>query len=266
MTELGQLAQDFLGRRKSTTSLVADALREAILRGVLKGNQPLLQDEIAAQFGLSRIPVREALRQLEGEGLVVFYPNRGAVVSHLSYEEVREISDIRVALETSAMRLALPHLTKPVLDEAEAILDAIDAEVDVIHHWSERNWEFHSTLYSSANRPLLLRMIKTLHNNVDRYLRLHVSLMNYKEKGQREHRQILAAFREGDAERAAALLEHHISSVAELLQPYLTSPAAGTPQSADGRRRGRVKAAPEADGAAASDSTAAPVLEPTARE
>jgi DNA-binding GntR family transcriptional regulator len=221
MVDLRLLADDALSRRQTTPTLVADALREAILRGMFKSGQPLPQDEIAAQFGLSRIPVREALRQLEGEGLVTFYPHRGAVVAHLSAGEVREICEIRVALETLAIRLAIPNQTEATLLQAERILDDTDRDVDVIGHWSENNWKFHSTLYKPANRPRLLKTIHGLHNNVDRYLRLHVSLMNYKDKGQLEHRQILDACSRHDANTATRLLEHHIDGVATLLSEYL---------------------------------------------
>lgn len=221
MVDLRRLADDALSKRQTTPTLVADALREAILRGIFKSGQPLLQDEIAAQFGLSRIPVREALRQLEGEGLVTLYPHRGAVVSHLSVGELREICEIRVALESLAIRLAMPNHTESTMLQAERILDDIDRDVNVIGHWTENNWKFHSTLYKPANRPRLLKTIRGLHNNVDRYLRLHVSLMNYKTKGQQEHRQILDACDRRDVTAATMLLEQHIEGVATLLSEYL---------------------------------------------
>src|SRR5437868_10445798 len=96
---IGELDTEAVRRRRTTPGMVADVLRDAIRSGDLKGGQPLRQDELAAQFGLSRIPVREALRRLEGEGLVTVNPHRGAVVSILSNEELHEICEIRVALE-----------------------------------------------------------------------------------------------------------------------------------------------------------------------
>jgi DNA-binding GntR family transcriptional regulator len=221
MSELSELAHEVLSRRRSTPALVADALRDAILRGTFKSGDPLPQDDIARQFGLSRIPVREALRQLEGEGLVTFYPHRGAVVSTLSAAELREICEMRVALESLALRLAIPAMTEEAVTQAEQILDETDRETEVVATWSSNNWRFHSTLYGAADRPRLLKMIKGLHDNVDRYLRLHVSLLDYKEKGQQEHRQILRAVRDGDVEGSVGLLEHHVSGVAQLLGDYL---------------------------------------------
>lgn len=207
--------------RRTTPGMVADVLRDAIMHGVLKGGQPLRQDELAAQFGLSRIPVREALRQLEGEGLVTVNPHRGAVVSQLALGELQEICEIRIALETMAIRLAIPRLDDETLGRAEAILVATDHEADVLEHWSKNNWSFHSTLYLPARRPRLLAMIKNLHDNVDRYLRLHVSMLNYKVKGQEEHWQLLEACRRRDTAAAVLYLEQHIGAVATLLAHYL---------------------------------------------
>ncbi len=230
--------------RRTTPGMVADVLRDAIMHGLLKGGQPLRQDELATQFGLSRIPVREALRQLEGEGLVTVNPHRGAVVSQLSLDELQEICEIRIALETTAIRLAIPHLDDDTLGRAEAILVATDRETDVLDHWSKNNWSFHSTLYLPAQRPRLLALIKNLHDTIDRYLRLHVSMLNYKVKGQEEHWRLLEACRHHDTAVAVALLEQHIGAVATLLAHYLEDqqPRVDVPQSTvDGT--GGVKAA-----------------------
>jgi DNA-binding GntR family transcriptional regulator len=221
MLNLGGPASEVMGRQRSTPDVVADVLRSAILRGELRGGQPLPQDEVALQFGLSRIPVREALRQLEGEGLVTFVRNHGAIVSRLSAAEIRELSDMRIGLETMAMRIAMPRLTDEALRGAAHILDEIDRVADPVQGWTENNWRFHSTLYAPAHRPLLLKTVEALHNNVARYLRLHVSLLHYKDKGQEEHRNILQACLDRDTDRAIALLERHIGDVATLLEEFL---------------------------------------------
>ena len=108
---LYDLAANVLRQQRSTPDLIADALREAIVRGIFQEGQSLRQDEIATQFGVSRIPVREALRQLEAEGLVTLHLNRGAMVSALSPAEAQEIFEIRSALEVKAIQLAIPKLT-----------------------------------------------------------------------------------------------------------------------------------------------------------
>lgn len=215
------LPTEAVRQRRTTPSMVADVLREAIMSGTLKGGQPLRQDELARRFGLSRIPIREALRQLEGEGLVTVQPHRGTVVSQLSGTELRELCEIRIALETMALRLAIPHLDDETLNRAAAILVETDGETNVLEHWSRNNWCFHATLYEPAGRPRLLSMIKTLHDTVDRYLRLHVSVLNYKTKGQAEHWRILDACRRRESAEAIALLDQHIEAVALLLSDYL---------------------------------------------
>jgi DNA-binding GntR family transcriptional regulator len=219
--DLDELAADAAKQYRTTPTMVADILREAILAGTLQGGQPLRQEDLATKFRLSRGPVREALRQLEGEGLIIFYPHRGAVVSALSLAEVQEICDIRIALETAALRFAMPHLSEDVLKHAEQILDEADQQTTVIAQWGEINWKFHATLYAPANRPRLFTLIKAQHAQMDRYLRVHFSLMNYKQQAQQEHRQILAACKQRDISTALTLLERQIAAVGEMLARYL---------------------------------------------
>ena len=199
---------------------IADSLRADILRGKFKSGQALKQDEIAAQFGISKIPVREALIQLKAEGLVNFYPNRGAFVSELSAAEADEIYVMRIALETAVLARAIPNLTVAHLKHAEEILTAIDQEENIAK-WGELNWKFHATLYSSASLPRLMDTIKALHTNIARYLVLYLAGMAYQKKSQKEHRAILAACRHGDIEKALTVLEVHLRGASEHLVAYL---------------------------------------------
>ncbi|MCB9104256.1 MAG: GntR family transcriptional regulator [Anaerolineales bacterium] len=204
----------------NTAELIADALRADILQGRLKSSQPLRQDDIAAKFGVSKIPVREALYQLKAEGLVTFIPNRGATVSELSIQEVDEIYTMRIALETTALHRALPRLTIADLSRAEAILKAIDDEQNVAR-WSELNWEFHATLYAPADLPRLLDWVHTLHVNVARYLVIYLAGLDYQTASQQEHRTIVSACRQGDIETATATLQHHLQSASQQLATFL---------------------------------------------
>ncbi|NJO72314.1 MAG: GntR family transcriptional regulator [Leptolyngbyaceae cyanobacterium RM1_406_9] len=218
--DLSDLAAGVLRQQRSTPDLIADALREAIVQGVFQEGQSLRQDEIAAQFGVSRIPLREALRQLEAEGLVMLSPNRGATVAVMSPEEAQEICEIRVALEGLALQLAIPNLTEADLDKAAEILKKTGRETDV-GRWAKLNWEFHAVLYAAGDRPRLLSLIKTLHTNIDRYIRLQMAKMNYLEKSQHEHQQLLEACRKGDSKAAVRLLKRHIETAGEQLVAYL---------------------------------------------
>ena len=213
---------------KSVQEVVVSRLREAILSGSLEGGRPLRQAEIAARFEVSSIPVREAFRQLEGEGLVAFYPRRGAVVSELSPDEMREICEMREALEPLALRRALPNMMEEDLRRAEEVLDLADKESDdqLLPRWGKMNREFHGALYRPAGRPKLLGTINNLHINFDRYLRLHFSAMHYREKGQLEHREILERCKQRDEEGAVEALRLHIQTVSEMLFGYLSKEGA----------------------------------------
>jgi DNA-binding GntR family transcriptional regulator len=199
---------------KNTAIVVADALRSAILQGRLRSGQSLKQDEIAAEFNVSKIPVREALVQLQAEGLVNLIPRRGAVVSKLSYDDIAEIYTIRIALEPIALRQAIPQMTHVDFVQLDAILEHIDHEEDLTK-WAELNWEFHSTLYAPANMPRLIQMIRTLHHNVARYLKLNYLDKGYLAQSQQQHTELLRLSREGQVDQACELLVYHLSDPLE---------------------------------------------------
>lgn len=220
-----EIAARARGGYRTTQDMVAGGLRDAILGGVLDGGAPLRQEEIADRFGVSRIPVREALRHLEGEGLVSFYPHRGAVVTSLSYDEVEEITEIRVSLETLALRWALPEMGEENFRQAEGILDEIECEEDLPSSWGELNWRFHETLFAPAARPRLISLIKSQHTAFERYIRFHLSLADY-DKPQREHHELLDLCRRREDAAAEALLVRHIGDISELLLAHLKEHAA----------------------------------------
>jgi DNA-binding GntR family transcriptional regulator len=208
-------------RPQSIPDFIAETLRGAIIRGEFEPGSPLRQDEIATKLKVSHTPVREALRQLVVEGLVKFYPNRGAVVTELSSEEVREIFDLRRLLEAEALRRALPNLTEVELQQAATILDLTEQETNLAR-WSELNQEFHSTLYIPARSPRLLSFIQVLHHNSERYIYLKLSTLNHQNRTLQEHRDILKACQRGDGDTAVVLLERHIQAAGEELVEYLS--------------------------------------------
>ena len=144
---------------------VAQALRVCDRAGHGADGLQRRQDELAAGFGTRRIPVREALRQLEAEGFVTFLPNRGAVVSDLSIDEVIELLEIRIALECHALRLAIPAMGVIDLEEATKILRAYDAEPDPAQ-CGAFNWKFHATPDAPCNRPRLPSRIEATDGHV----------------------------------------------------------------------------------------------------
>lgn len=203
-------------QKQATHELVAAVLREAITLGVLRANQPLPQDEIASRLRVSHIPVREALRQLQSEGLVTYQPNRGAAVSALTPAEIREIYDIRVMLECAAVRGATPRLGSAEFDRARGILDEAERARDGAA-WGALDVAFHQLIYHLDDRPRLGEVIAGLLRRVDRYWLSHGLMLTHRSEFEREHRELLAALERRDADGAAALLERHLTGAAEHL-------------------------------------------------
>jgi len=224
--DISKLATSVLQQQRSTPGLVADGIRLAILRGQLAPGQALRQEELAKQFGLSRAPVREALRQLEAEGLVVSYPHRGTVVAELSPEDIEEVFLIRITLETTVLRLAVPKMTDPDFRKAEAVLDQTDNDPNPAHS-AELNWAFHESLYIPAGLPRMLNIVKTLHNHALRYHLVGFVALDFKRESQGGHRQILKACRARDGEGAVEALRVHLSESGKSIVSYVRQAISG---------------------------------------
>lgn len=207
-------------RYRTTAEFVEATLREAILTGVIAPGTPLRQEELAETFGVSRMPVREALRQLEARALAEFHPHRGAVVAEISAADGADIGAIRMALEPMALRLSLPGLTAADLDQAEDLIAEMDGEADP-GRMGELNRRFHMTLYARAGRPRLLALTEQHLLAADRYLRFQFAALGYLPQSQDEHRALLAACRAGDADEACRLVTEHVGQAAEQLTEFL---------------------------------------------
>lgn len=211
-------------RRVSLASAVADKLREKIIRGEIQEGEQLRQDAIARDFDVSRIPVREAMRQLEAEGLINIVPHRGAVVSALSPDEIEELFDIRALLECDVLRLSVPNLTDAEFRKADEILQTYEKALwlkEEVGTWGRLNWQFHSTLYSRANRPRFIALIQTINNNGDRYTRLQLYLTQAFERAKQEHRELLQLCRQRDVANACDLLGRHIRNAGQMLKEFV---------------------------------------------
>jgi DNA-binding GntR family transcriptional regulator len=188
---------------------VTDTLREMILAGTLGIGVQLKQEWLARHFGVSRIPVREALRRLQAEGWVTHTPHAGSVVASQSIPELLETLDIRIGLETRALKLAIPLMKPADFKAARAIIARYDAS-EHPEEWSALNLAFHLCLYRACGRARLLRMIEDIVKGISVHLRAQQSLRVGRKSPQSEHRQLLAACVAGDVERAVGLLEQHI--------------------------------------------------------
>ncbi|MEZ4605688.1 MAG: GntR family transcriptional regulator [Deinococcales bacterium] len=208
-------------RPKGTAEFIADSLTNAMLLGKLKSGQQLKQDELAKEFGVSKIPIREALLQLEGRGLVNIIPNRGAVVSSLSPDEVKEIYDMRIALESLALRRAIPNMTEGDFETLEMLNRRLEHETPVTN-WIDLDWQFHYSLYAPSNMPRLIKLSRELQINVSRYLSLGLLKESYRQGSLKEHQTLIEACRQRDADEAIAILEHHFAKLPPAISDYLS--------------------------------------------
>lgn len=204
-------------RRYATTpDLIAESLRDEILRGVIPPGAPLRQEELADRFAVSRIPVRDALLRLEAQGLVHVYPNRGAFVISLSADEVREIFEMRLLLEGDMLERAVPRMSA---DDWRRI-DAAHAEsvrTAGTDEWVEGDWRLHRALYEPATRPRQLATIEQLRSTVARYWTAREALPSRTPEWLADHDAILAACRARASVAARRRLEDHLRRAMELV-------------------------------------------------
>ena len=218
--DLKRIAEEMQPRSMAARDWVFQVIRTAIVRGVLPGGMPLRQNEISAALSVSHIPVREAFRQLEAQGLVRIYPNRGAVVTKLTKEEIGSLMDIRIMLELGAIRAAIPMMNEEAIEEALAIHEEFSKQTDG-NKLEDLNLQLHFAIYRPANNMELIRLIDQLHANVDRYIRPFYAINDSTEKVMEDHQKLIQACKARDAELATALLRTHLESTKVML---MTSP------------------------------------------
>lgn len=210
-------------QHRTIASAVVDALRRRILDGEFAAGAQLRQDLLAQEFGVSRIPIREALLQLDAEGLVKILPHRGAVVSSLSVAEVKELFELRALLEPRLLRLSAPHLTEADYAELESLLRDYSNALHAHHvdRWGELNTAFHAGLYKHAAQPRTAAIVSALLQNCDRYTRLQLTYTKGLQRAEVEHAELVRLCRKGDVERAATLLQKHIANVGDSLATFI---------------------------------------------
>ena len=221
---LDRLAQSVRGTFQTVEDMTQSFIREAILQGLFPPGQRLNLDNIAAQLGVSRMPVRASLRQLEGEGLVRIHPHRGVTVSVLLPDEIAEIYELRVLLESYLLERAMPHLTEDILRDLRARAESMEGADDLAEGLELRK-DFYERLYELANRPRALAEATHLRGSVGRYLLL---LRVSEEHG--GHPGLLAHLEVGDLEGGKRWLSDHLSYVSLELQKMVgeNDPAAAS--------------------------------------
>jgi DNA-binding GntR family transcriptional regulator len=193
-------------------------LRERILSGELEAGTKLNQHELATDLGMSRIPVRDALRSLAGEGLVDLRARATAVVAPLTMEDLQELYELRISLEPRLGRLAVPNLREGDYRDLTEVLETMETTTEA-SAWLTLNNRFHETLYRAAGRRRSLEMIRVIRRQTDRYTAVYIELNHI--QADTEHRMILDAARNGQTTRIEALITAHISASYEQMLRYL---------------------------------------------
>jgi DNA-binding GntR family transcriptional regulator len=204
------------GRGAATPDLIAESVREQILRGDIPAGSPLRQEELAERFQVSRIPVRDALLRLEGQGLVRVYPNRGAFVIALSADEVREIYEMRVLLEGDVIERAMPRMTAADWRRIDAA-HADSARSADTPEWVDGDWHFHRALYEPAGRARQLETIENLRGTVARFWTVRDVLPGNSAAWLADHQAIVEACRARSSIAARRRVEDHLRRAMELV-------------------------------------------------
>ncbi|PYE12370.1 GntR family transcriptional regulator [Paraburkholderia silvatlantica] len=201
---------------RSLADRIAVALADRIISGVIAPGEWLRQDHIAAEFGASHVPVREAFRRLEAQGLAVVEPRRGVRAAPLEPADVLEMAKMRAAFEALALREAIPALDAGALEELDAILDQESAARGVAV-LGTLNLRFHRALTARCGMPRLVDAISDMHRTSSRHLYATWQQLNWQDRSNDEHRNIVRAIRDSDVEAACAALSAHILSAGDAL-------------------------------------------------
>ena len=213
------IAEQVGPRVGATQEWIFHVLREGIISGKLPGGMQLKQDEISAALNVSHIPVREALRRLEAQGLVRIHANRGAAVTELTRSELLDMMEVRATLSVMMMRNSAPMLTKADFDALDEIVrQQRETSVDDIVRSEELNYKFHEILTSHAKNSMANFLLELVHANIDRYLRASFyGTQQTREVSINEHEAIMLTCREGDYESACNLLRDHILNAKQFI-------------------------------------------------
>ncbi|SDT34022.1 GntR family transcriptional regulator [Pseudomonas fuscovaginae UPB0736] len=219
-----QFAPAYADRHPQTAEEEAyNFLLQAICGGRYRQGDRLIAEDIATEIGMSRMPVREAFRRLDAQGLVTLRPNRGAVVSGLDIAELHEVFEMRSALEGLAVRVAVGQIGERQLAALERMLDEMDDYRDDSAQWVRRHRAFHEHLCSFSGRPRLMKQIFALYSLIEAPMRLWLQHGDKPLSAREEHAVILDAIRAGDAAKAEAVVREHIEGTVPALIQFLQS-------------------------------------------
>jgi DNA-binding GntR family transcriptional regulator len=208
-----------LRERKTTTDHIASALRTAVYDGQFADGEELNQVELAQYFNVSRVPIREALRQLQAEGLVRIVAHHKTVVAGLSVEEIAELIEMRAVLEAHMVRKSAPHLDTRAIARLHKLCDEMDRMTDYGSRWVLKNWEFHQTLYGSGSSKTMIDLVERIHLKIERYARQAGTDRRLREAAA-EHRNILTHIERKDYAAASTQIEEHVLNTGAEIRRY----------------------------------------------
>jgi DNA-binding GntR family transcriptional regulator len=205
---------------KTVGEMVYEVIKDNIVTGKFAPGERLRQEALASALGISRIPVRSALIQLESEGLVVFHSRKGAVVRSLTVDQVREIYELRELLETHALRSSMKTITPERIERLRELADRIDSAEDG-PEFVDARVQFYHQLYDVERKPQLGKLVDELRDAVGRYLlRRRVS-----HGHSASHRALVEAVASGDVDLAVGWLSDHLSSVRDGVEEIVSAAA-----------------------------------------
>ncbi|CRM05782.1 MULTISPECIES: GntR family transcriptional regulator [Pseudomonas] len=201
-------------------SVIEETLRNAILDGRLPCGTAMRQQELASLFGVSRMPVREALRQLEAQSLLHVVTHKGAVVAPVIEDNSAETYQLRMLLESEALRLSIPLLTDADIAEADAFIRALEQEENYAE-MGRLNRLFHMALYGKAPNQRLLKLVEHGLNEEERFLRFNLQAMGLGQITQDDHRELLNLVAQKKVEESVLTLRNHLMRGMEVITTYL---------------------------------------------
>lgn len=204
---------------KPLRDVVFDTLREAIINGTLRPGERLMENQLAEELGVSRTPIREAIRKLELEGFLVMAPRKGAFVAGISLKDITDVFEVRMGLESLAAGLAAERITDEELEELGRII-VRKGEVILegnIALFIELDAKFHDTLYQTSRNQRLVQILNNIQDEIQRFRSASLAYPGRLHKALDEHRKIVEAIAERDAARARILAREHIENAEKSL-------------------------------------------------
>ncbi|QUX93877.1 GntR family transcriptional regulator [Marinomonas sp. CT5] len=200
--------------RQSLPDVIVADLRQRILSGDLAEGELIRQELLAEEYDVSRMPIREALKRLDAEGLVVFTNNRGATVTKHSLEEIAEIFDVRMMLEVDLFTRAIPLMQDEHFEQCEALLKEMEFSYQSgdVAAWGPLNARFHGALYAASDRKLTSQLLERASLQSNRYVSMHIDQLKKSESAHQDHSQLLQLARQRQVEAAAEQLRAHIEN------------------------------------------------------